>query len=384
MGKHGISRRISRRGTRGAVAVVMVGGLAVACSGIPADPAPVFMKGGTPGLAAAGPGPAIAARPSGTIGPQPAAAMPHETRQITVQRGQSIGSLAGEYHVSKQAIIAANHLEAPYKIKIGSRLVIPGAAAPAVQQAMAPPSASATATPDMIPLDDPPAPRASTPPPVAPPPAMTLSPPRPSAPPPPAPVAALPPPTPPSPPPQPAPAPVAAPMPQPAPASAAPTKSIAFPPREPSAAEEARAEAAAASIAPPQNHSGGHFPWPLRGRVLASYGVATDGTHNDGINIAAPRGTPIEAVEAGIVAYTGNELRGYGNLVLVKHGNGWISAYAHCDELLVKKGDPVYRGKVIAKVGATGGVSEPQLHFELRQGKRPVDPRGYLGAAPSA
>ena len=376
MGKH----RISRRGTRGAVAVMMVGGLAVACSGIPADPAPVFMKGGTPGLAAAGPGSAIAARPSGVSGPQPAAAMPRETRQITVQRGQSVGSLAGEYHVSKQAIIAANHIEAPYKIKIGTRLVIPGAAAPAVQQAMAPPSASAT--PDMIPLDDPPAPRASAPPPVAPPPAVAmLSPPRPSAPLPPAPVAALPPPTPPSPPPQPAPAPVAAPMPRPAPQLAAPAKSIAFPPREPSAAEEARAEAAAA---PPQNHGGGHFPWPLRGRVLASYGVAADGTHNDGINIAASRGTPIEAVEAGIVAYAGNELRGYGNLVLVKHGNGWISAYAHCDELLVKKGDPVYRGKVIAKVGATGGVSEPQLHFELRQGKRPVDPRGYLGAAPSA
>jgi len=381
MGKY----RMSRRGPRGAVAVVIAGGLAVACSGIPADPAPVFMKGGTPGIAAAspGPGPTMAGRPPAVGGPQPAAAMPRQDRQITVQRGQSIGSLAGEYHVSKQAIIAANHLEAPYKIKIGSRLVIPGAGAPAVQQAMAPSSASATATPDMIPLDDPPTPRASGPPPVAPPPAVTLSPPPSSAPPPPAPAAALPPPTPPSPPPQLAPAPVAAPMPQPAPASAAPTTSIAFPPREPSAAEEARAEAAT-SAAPPQNHGGSHFPWPLRGRVLASYGVATDGTHNDGINIAAPRGTSIEAVEAGIVAYAGNELRGYGNLVLVKHGNGWISAYAHCDELLVKKGDPVYRGKVIAKVGATGGVSEPQLHFELRQGKRPVDPRGYLGAAPSA
>ena len=363
MGKY----KISRRGPRGAVAVVIVGGLAVACSGIPADPAPVFMKGGTPGIAAAspGPGPTMAGRPPAVGGPQPAAAMPRQDRQITVQRGQSIGSLAGEYHVSKQAIIAANHLEAPYKIKIGSRLVIPGAGAPAVQQAMAPSSASATATPDMIPLDDPPTPRASAPPPVPPPPAVAA------------------PPRPPSPPPQLAPAPVAAPMPQPAPASAAPTKSIAFPPREPSAAEEARAEAAT-SAAPPQNHGGGHFPWPLRGRVLASYGVAADGTHNDGINIAASRGTPIEAVDAGIVAYAGNELRGYGNLVLVKHGNGWISAYAHCDELLVKKGDPVYRGKVIAKVGATGGVSEPQLHFELRQGKRPVDPRGYLGAAPSA
>jgi murein DD-endopeptidase MepM/ murein hydrolase activator NlpD len=375
--------RMSRRGPRGAVAVMIVSGVAAACSGIPNEPAPVFMKGGAPGVAATAPGPALVSRPLGTAGAQPGAAMPREPRQITVQRGQSVGSLAGEYHVSKQAIIAANHMEAPYKIKIGTRLIIPGAAAPALQQAMAPPSASATATPDMIPLDDPP-PRASAPPPVTPPPAAAmLSPPRPSAPLSPAPVAALPPPTPPSVPPQPAPAPVAAPMPQPAPQLAAPAKPIAFPPREPSAAEEARAEAAA-SAAPPQNHGGGHFPWPLRGRVLASYGVAADGTHNDGVNIAASRGTPIEAVEAGIVAYAGNELRGYGNLVLIKHGNGWISAYAHCDELLVKKGDPVYRGKVIAKVGATGGVSEPQLHFELRQGKRPVDPRGYLGAAPSA
>jgi len=175
---------------------------------------------------------------------------------------------------------------------------------------------------------------------------------------------------------------MATPAPQPAPALAAPSKAIAFPPRESSAAEEARAEAAAPA-ASAENH-GWHPPWPLRGRVLASYGVAADGTHNDGINIAASRGTPIEAIESGIVAYAGNELRGYGNLVLVKHTNGWISAYAHCDELLVKKGDPVYRGKVIAKVGATGGVSEPQLHFELRQGKRPVDPRGFLGPAPSA
>jgi LysM repeat protein len=163
-------------------------------------------------------------------------AMPRETRQITVQRGQSIGSLAGEYHVSKQAIIAANHLEAPYKIKIGTRLVIPGAAAPAVQQAMAPPTGSGAPTPDVIPLDDPPAPRASAPPPPVVSPPVALSPPRagtpaPLPPPAPAPVAALPPPTPPSPPPQPALAPVAAPAPQLAAQSAAPTKSIAFLPR---------------------------------------------------------------------------------------------------------------------------------------------------------
>ncbi len=90
------------------------------------------------------------------------------------------------------------------------------------------------------------------------------------------------------------------------------------------------------------------------------------------------------AVDGGIVAYAGNELRGYGNLVLVKHSSGWISAYAHCEELLVKRGDKVSRGQTIAKVGATGGVNEPQLHFELRRGKRAVDPREFLAPAPSA
>jgi murein DD-endopeptidase MepM/ murein hydrolase activator NlpD len=145
------------------------------------------------------------------------------------------------------------------------------------------------------------------------------------------------------------------------------------------ASETAKAEPAPAALP-----HGTHFSWPLNGRVLTSYGPATGGGHNDGINIAAPRGTPIAAIEGGTVAYAGNELRGYGNLVLIKHADGWISAYAHCDELLVKKGDQVDRGKAIAKVGATGNVSEPQLHFELRRGKQPVDPRQFLAAAPDA
>jgi murein DD-endopeptidase MepM/ murein hydrolase activator NlpD len=148
---------------------------------------------------------------------------------------------------------------------------------------------------------------------------------------------------------------------------------------ERTASQTAKADPAAAALP-----HGAHFSWPLNGRVLAGYGVGPGGGHNDGINIAAPRGTPIAAIEVGTVAYAGNELRGYGNLILIKHPDGWISAYGHCDELLVKKGDPVYRGKIIAKVGATGNVNEPQLHFELRQGKRPVDPRGFLAAAPVA
>jgi murein DD-endopeptidase MepM/ murein hydrolase activator NlpD len=154
------------------------------------------------------------------------------------------------------------------------------------------------------------------------------------------------------------------------------------PPGEPSAAEEARAEAAPA--ASPSSSHAEHFAWPVRGHVVAGYGAAVGGARNDGINIAAPQGTPVKAVDGGTVAYVGNELRGYGNLVLIKHEGGWISAYAHCETLLVKQGEKVSRGQDIAKVGATGGVSEPQLHFELRRGQRAVDPREFLAPAPSA
>jgi murein DD-endopeptidase MepM/ murein hydrolase activator NlpD len=92
----------------------------------------------------------------------------------------------------------------------------------------------------------------------------------------------------------------------------------------------------------------------------------------------------VEAADGGVVAYTGNELRGYGNLILVKHTNGWISAYAHCDQILVKRGDKVARGQTIAHVGSTGNVSEPQLHFELRRGNHAVDPREFLAPLPTA
>jgi murein DD-endopeptidase MepM/ murein hydrolase activator NlpD len=140
----------------------------------------------------------------------------------------------------------------------------------------------------------------------------------------------------------------------------------------------------AASAEPPAASHSGIFLWPVRGHVLENYGAAPDGTHNDGINIAAARGAPVQAADAGVIAYAGNELRGYGNLILIKHPNGWISAYAHCDLILVKTGQKVARGQVIARVGSTGNVSEPQLHFELRRGKQPVDPRGYLAPLPTA
>lgn len=118
--------------------------------------------------------------------------------------------------------------------------------------------------------------------------------------------------------------------------------------------------------------------WPAQGRIIAGFGGRPDGTHNDGINLAVPQGTEVHAAESGVVAYAGSELKGYGNLVLVRHDNGWVTAYAHNEELLVKRGDKVTRGQIIAKAGATGTVDQPQVHFELRQGSKPVDPVPFM------
>jgi murein DD-endopeptidase MepM/ murein hydrolase activator NlpD len=120
------------------------------------------------------------------------------------------------------------------------------------------------------------------------------------------------------------------------------------------------------------------FRWPVRGRVIAAFGPRPTGQRNDGINIAVPEGTPIKAAEDGVVAYAGNELKAYGNLVLVRHSNGFVTAYAHASEILVKRDEPVKRGQVIAKAGQTGTVAAPQLHFEIRKGSSPVDPLPFL------
>jgi len=117
------------------------------------------------------------------------------------------------------------------------------------------------------------------------------------------------------------------------------------------------------------------FRWPARGRLIQGFSGG-----NDGINIAVPEGTAVKAAEAGVVAYAGNGLKGYGNLVLVRHPNGFVSAYAHNGEIDVKPGEQVTRGQTIAKSGRSGDVAVPQLHFELRKGKTPVDPAGYLAA----
>ena len=116
------------------------------------------------------------------------------------------------------------------------------------------------------------------------------------------------------------------------------------------------------------------FRWPLRGRVIGGF------PKSDGIDLAVPEGTAVHAAEDGVVAYAGNELKGYGNLILIRHANGFVTAYAHASEIIVKRNDQVRRGQVIAKSGQTGSVSSPPLHFEIRKGSSPVDPMQYLPA----
>jgi murein DD-endopeptidase MepM/ murein hydrolase activator NlpD len=121
------------------------------------------------------------------------------------------------------------------------------------------------------------------------------------------------------------------------------------------------------------------FRWPVKGRVISTYGEKPTGMRNEGINIAVPEGTSVRAAGSGIVAYAGNELKGYGNLVLIRHDGGWVTAYAHNKELFVNRGDSVNRGDVIANAGQTGSVTSPQVHFEVRKGATAVDPMKHLG-----
>ena len=124
----------------------------------------------------------------------------------------------------------------------------------------------------------------------------------------------------------------------------------------------------------------GGMRWPVKGKIISEYGAKPNGLKNEGINIAVPEGTGVRAAESGVVAYAGNELKGYGNLVLIRHEGGWVTAYAHAKELFVKRGDIVRRGDVIAKAGQTGSVSSPQLHFEVRKGATAMDPLKFLAS----
>ncbi len=171
----------------------------------------------------------------------------------------------------------------------------------------------------------------------------------------------------------------------PAPAPAGPPRVVQVTPRivgpEPRPAPEAAQKMAkrdgVVSDAGPAV-AGGKFRWPARGKIIAGFGSQPDGSKNEGINLAVPLGTEIHAAEAGRVHYVGDGLKGYGNLILIRHANDWVTAYAHADQVLVKANDEVRRGQVIGKAGKTGPVAQPQLRFELRKGSVPVDPVPHL------
>ncbi len=237
-------------------------------------------------------------------------------RMHNVAKGDTVYSISRRYDVPMNELMRANGIAPPYKIVIGQQLSIPTAS-------NAPPGGD----PDAVQQEE----LASD-----------------------------------SPPPQDA---VAV-----APVTAPPVN-VAAPP---AAAPPKASPAQIAALPNPAPRAGKTFQWPVRGKIVLGYGRQSGGSHNDGINIAAARGTSVVAAENGVVAYAGNELRGFGNLLLIKHADGYMTAYAHNAELLVARGQTVRKGQAIARVGSTGSVATPQLHFEIRKGRKAVDPAQYL------
>jgi murein DD-endopeptidase MepM/ murein hydrolase activator NlpD len=263
--------------------------------------------------------PAVALAPALTAPASRAVAVAAAPTVHVVNHGDTLLSIARRNHVPVGELARANHLEPSAKIRLGMKLTVPGAKTAAIAPA-AQPAMAAVAVP-------------------------------------------------------------------PAAAPAAPASRMAAAGGAPQSARLAQATATedAADATPVKaTEATGALPtfrWPVRGKVITSYGAKTNGKSNDGINLAVPEGTPVKAAEDGVVAYSGNELKGYGNLVLVRHSNGYVTAYAHASELLVKRGDTIKRGQIIAKSGQSGEVGSPQLHFEIRKGSSPVDPLQFLNGA---
>lgn len=302
---------------------------------VPAQPqaAPQQTAALTPPPAAA---PAPAPAPAQAAKPQAAYAAPDQQNFATneagsehvVKAGETLYSLGRSYKLSPFAIADLNQLPHNAVLTTGQRLRIPGGAAAAApaEKSAAVPAAPAETAPAVAEVAPQPQPQAET-------------------------------------------------EKQAAAATAAPA------PEAPAAANEAApAETAAASADP----AAPAFRWPVSGRVISGFGAKPNGLRNEGVNIAVPEGTSVKAAESGVVAYAGNELKGYGNLILIRHDNGWVTAYAHNKDLLVKRGDTVKVGDVIARSGQTGSVDAPQLHFEVRKGATAMDPMKFLGASTAA
>ncbi|MBB4422484.1 murein DD-endopeptidase MepM/ murein hydrolase activator NlpD [Bradyrhizobium sp. CIR48] len=277
---------------------------------------------------AAAPAPAlapVAAAPAMAPAAKPVAAIAAPPSTHFVNHGDTLASIARKNHITSAELARANGLDPSAKLKLGTRLTVPGAKTAALAAPIAAaPVGAAPVVGTLQPVAAAPAPATK--------------------------VAAV----------------------------AAPVQSARLAQATTNVEEkpaETPAKAAETTSALPT------FRWPVRGKVVTSYGAKTNGKSNDGINLAVPEGTPVKAAEDGVVAYSGNELKGYGNLVLVRHSNGYVTAYAHASELMVKRGDTIKRGQVIAKSGQSGEVASPQLHFEIRKGSSPVDPLQFLNGA---
>jgi len=284
------------------------------------------------------------------------------TRTYTVQSGDAFSKLAQRFQVAPAELARLNHLEPPYGLRIGQVLVLPGESG--AQLAATPVPVRKPEPGDLNPVHGTASPAIQTAP---------LAPPKPAAPAQPHPMstaqsqgarslAAMPTAR--------RPEPGAAEPPAAAPPAAAPATVTAPAP--------ASAPAPAKAAAPVAAASGGKLLWPVQGKVISGYGDLPDGRHNDGVNIAAAKGAPVIAADNGVVAYVGNELRGYGNLLLIRHSGGLMTAYAHLDHATVERGAAVRRGQKVGSVGATGTVTSPQLHFEVRRGSQPVDPGEFM------
>jgi murein DD-endopeptidase MepM/ murein hydrolase activator NlpD len=286
-------------------------------------------------------------------------------REHVVQAGDSLYEISRRYNVDVSTLIRLNSIPEPYSVQPGQRLLLPSpieaqaiasAEAPGAMPASPPPASSSVTVMELPPPSAAPASEGS-PTVLTPPPATTPG--------------------------------TAAPAPQPSgtqlppdPGTASGPVPLPQPPATPAPAtgtQTATVQPPPVAVPQPAPLTGGQFLWPVNGKVIASFGPREGGLHNDGINISAPLDTPIRAAENGVVAYAGNELRGFGNMLLIRHADGWMTAYAHAATLLVKRGDNVVRGQTIARVGQTGNVSSPQLHFELRRGTEAIDPIRYLG-----
>lgn len=250
-----------------------------------------------------------------------------------IQSGESLYSIARRYNVSTDTLVLTNGLASPDKIFVGQKIVVPGA------QNLPTQSTARTAAIDTIKTSSvsaPVAPNVEQKRPMALPEKPTL---------------------------------VAA-----APSVVAPTAIVTPTPRAQIAPRTTKTPVTN-SVAS-ANQASGKFRWPVSGKVITDF-PASKGT---GINIEVPEGTAIRAAETGSVIYVGSAVEGYGNLVLIKHDNGFVSAYAHLSQTIVSKGDTVMRGDAIGLAGMTGSVSKPQLHFELRKGATPVDPMPLLAS----